>query len=284
MVEAKSFVGPTRVVALVGPGRAGTAIAVALQRQGWTISAVAGREVDSTSTRAAATLFAAPAKSVEAVGAGASLVIIATPDAAIAATATRLAPALESGALVVHLSGARGLAEFDALTSMRPDVRVGGLHPLQSLPTAAIGADRLAEAWCAVAGPESVADLAVALGMHPFVVAEHARATYHAAACIASNHLVALLGQVERIAESADVPFDAFVPLMRATLDNVAALGAGAALTGPIARGDASTVAAHLDALPSDERTAYRALAELALRLVGRDDAELRAILSEVSA
>jgi predicted short-subunit dehydrogenase-like oxidoreductase (DUF2520 family) len=97
---------------------------------------------------------------------------------------------------------------------------------------------------------------------------------------VASNHLVALAGQVERLAAAADVPFDAFLPLMRASLDAVAAMGPAAALTGPVARGDVATVAAHLAALDGDERAAYVALALEALRLAGRDDPALREVLA----
>jgi predicted short-subunit dehydrogenase-like oxidoreductase (DUF2520 family) len=68
---------------------------------------------------------------------------------------------------------------------------------------------------------------------------------------------------------------------VRASIDNVGALGAGDALTGPVARGDVETVARHLHALPPDERAAYRALALEALRLSGRDDVPLRSLLDE---
>ncbi len=70
---------------------------------------------------------------------------------------------------------------------------------------------------------------------------------------------MALLGQVERLAGDADVPLVAFEPLVRATLDHVFALGPAAALTGPVARGDVETVGRHLDAIPAEERRAYRA-------------------------
>jgi predicted short-subunit dehydrogenase-like oxidoreductase (DUF2520 family) len=135
-----------------------------------------------------------------------------------------------------------------------------------------------------VAGPPAVADLARELGAHPFVVPDDRRAAYHAAAVVASNHLVALLGQVERLAETAGVPFDAFLPLIATTLANCAHHGPAAALTGPVARGDVDTVAAHLDALPDAERHTYRALALAALTLAARDDAELRALLQGVPA
>ena len=85
---------------------------------------------------------------------------------------------------------------------------------------------------------------------------------------IASNHLVALLGQVERVAAAAGVPLEAYLDLVRATLDNVAELGPAAALTGPVARGDWATVDRHLAALDPSEHEAYGAMVALARRLV----------------
>ena len=264
---------PPRAVALVGPGRAGTAVALALAGRGWRPVAVAGRSLDSPSTRAVAARLAAPAVEVADAGREADVVIVATPDAAIAEAAATLAPALRAGALVVHLSGASTRHELDGVLLSRPDVEVGSLHPLQSLPTADIGRKRLAGSWCAVDGTPRVEKLALTLGMRPFRVDAADRVRYHAAACVASNHLVALLGQVERLAAHAGVPFDAFVPLVRGTVENVETLGPAAALTGPVARGDFETVARHLDELPDDERAAYRALVIEAGRLAARHEA-----------
>jgi predicted short-subunit dehydrogenase-like oxidoreductase (DUF2520 family) len=261
--------------ALVGPGRAGTAVSLALLARGWTATAVAGRTRGAESTRRAAVALGTTAVPVADAGRSADLVVVATPDGEIAAVAHEVAPSLRAGALVVHLSGARTLHEFDDLLLARPDVAVGSLHPLQSLPSGEIGCARLPGSWCAVDGPAAVERLACTLGMRPFRIGAANRVRYHATACVASNHLVALLGQVERLAADAGVPFDALLPLVRSTLDNVTELGAAGALTGPVARGDAETVAAHLDALPADERAAYRALADAALRLTGREDREL---------
>src|SRR5262245_22697571 len=264
-----------RTFALVGPGRAGTSVALALVGAKWRPVAVAGRSIDAPSTRTVVARLGVPAVPVAEVGAGAALVVIATPDAVIEATAREVAPGLEPGALVVHLSGARGLDALAPVSELRPDCVVGALHPLQTFATPEPA--RLSGAWAAVAGPPAVADLARAVGMHPFVVPDDQRAAYHAAAVVASNHLVALLGQVERLAELADVPFEAFLPPVERAVANCADRGPAAALTGPVARGDTPTVAAHLDALPHNERDAYRALALAALALTERDDAELRA-------
>jgi predicted short-subunit dehydrogenase-like oxidoreductase (DUF2520 family) len=269
-----------RALALVGPGRAGTTLASGLAARGWTVVGVAGRAPDAASVMEAARRLGAEAREVNDAGRGAELVLVATPDAAIADTAAALAPGLEPGALVVHLSGACTLDELTKLELARPDVRTGALHPLQSLPSAAVGVDRLPGSWCAVDGPDEVERIAVSLGMRPFRVAPGQRAAYHAAACIASNHLVALLAQVERVAAEAGVPPEALLPLVRATVDNVAALGTGDALTGPVARGDVDTVARHLDALSVGEQATYRALATAALQLTGRHDPAMADVLA----
>lgn len=278
---------PPRALTLVGPGRAGTSVALALLRRGWSVRAVAGRSPDAPSTRRAAALLGdAPAVTAGAAGKDSQVVIVATPDQAIAAVAGALSSSLEPDALVVHLSGAAGLEVFDEVRAARPDVRFGAMHPLQSLPSAEIGVDRLEGAWCAVDGPPDVARMAEVAGMRPFTLraGADARTVYHAAACVASNHLVALLAQVDRLAALAGVPFDAFVPLVRSTVANVVELGPAAALTGPVARGDVATVAAHLAALPADERDSYRFGASEALRLTTGHDAELESLLQRVLA
>jgi len=266
-----------RTFALAGPGRAGSSVALALLGAGWTATGVTGRSVDATSTRAAVARLGCPPVAAADLGRGAHLVVIATPDAAITEVAAAIAPDLEPGALVIHCSGARGLDALGPVAETRPDVQVGALHPLQTF--AASDPARLVGAWAAVAGPAEVTELALTLGLRPFVVPDDRRSTYHAAAVVASNHVVALLGQVARIADSAGVPVEAFWPLVDATVANVEARGASGALTGPVARGDHATVAAHLDALPGAERDAYRAMALAALALAGRDDPALLAVL-----
>jgi predicted short-subunit dehydrogenase-like oxidoreductase (DUF2520 family) len=269
-----------RAFALVGPGRAGTTLAVALRARGWVPRAVAGRAPGDASVARVAALLAVPARTVTEAAADADLVVIATPDAAIAETAAALAPGLRAGALVLHVSGACTLDELDKLRIARPDVAVGSLHPLQSLPSVGAGVDRLPGSWCAVDGPPDVERIAVSLGMRPFRIADADRAAYHAAAAIASNHLVALLAQAGRVAERAGVPPAALLPLARATIDNVESLGAPDALTGPVARGDVDTVRRHLAALPDDDAVIYRTLASEALRLSGRDDPDLAQVLA----
>jgi predicted short-subunit dehydrogenase-like oxidoreductase (DUF2520 family) len=271
-----------RTLALVGPGRAGTTIALALVARGWRVVGVAGRAPDAASTLAAAACLDAPTALASGAGAGAALVVIATPDAAIASSAATVAASLEPGSLVVHLAGSRGLDAFDDLVVRRADVRVGALHPLQSFPSATSGLRRLAGSWAAVAGDPEVERLARALDLRPFPLPDAMRARYHATAVVASNHLVALLGQVERLAAACGVPFEAFGPLARASLENALSLGPGAALTGPVARGDLATVEQHLASLDAADRDAYRVLAREAARLAERRDTAIDRLLDDL--
>ena len=276
-MEAGSF-------ALVGPGRAGTTLSLALLELGWEPVGVAGRAPDAPSTASAAACLGAPPSLVSDAGRGAQLVVVATPDRAIESAALALVPSLEAGALVLHLAGSKGLDVFDALLGARADVRVGALHPLQAFPSASMGIERLHGAWAAVAGDPEVTELARALGLHPFELPDDARGRYHAAAVVASNHLVALLGQVERLAAASGVPFDAFAPLVRSSVSDAFGVGPARALTGPVARGDLATVERHLATLDPGERDAYRTLAREVARLTGRRDNALDRLLGDMRA
>jgi predicted short-subunit dehydrogenase-like oxidoreductase (DUF2520 family) len=187
---------------------------------------------------------------------GVDLLVIATPDAAIGTVARTVEP--DESTVVAHLAGSLGL---DVLA---PHGRTAALHPLVALPNPDRGSKRLVGAWFAVAGDPLVRTVVDALYGRAFAVADDDRASYHAAASIAGNHLVALMGQVERIADSAGVPMEAYLDLARESLENVAELGPTDALTGPVARGDEATVKRHLKALPVSERKAYRAMADAA--------------------
>jgi predicted short-subunit dehydrogenase-like oxidoreductase (DUF2520 family) len=235
-------------VRIIGPGRAGGALAIALAAAGWEVDEPVRRGEDLTL-----------------VAIGPDLLVVATPDAAVAEVAAAVRPA--PGTVVAHMAGSLGL---DVLGE---HPHRASLHPLVTMPTAQVGARKLSGAWIAVAastpGAERLVEQTVAdLGARSIHVADHDRVAYHAAATIASNHLVALLGQAERVAATAGVPLSAYLDLVRATVDNVERMGPAAALTGPIARGDEDTVARHLAALDPAERPAYEALADQARRLV----------------
>ncbi|HVF31857.1 MAG TPA: DUF2520 domain-containing protein [Acidimicrobiales bacterium] len=231
-----------KAVRVIGPGRAGRSLARGLDEAGWSVAGVLGRDDD-----------------VSAAASAVDLLVIATPDGAVDAVASAVAPDAHGRCVVAHLAGALGL---DVLA---PHGRRASIHPLRSLPTTA---SDLTGAWFAVAGDALAGEVVADLHGRLVGVADADRTAYHAAAVIASNHLVSLLGSVERVAATAGVPLDAFLDLVRGTVDNVAALGPAGALTGPVARGDRATVAAHLAAIPASERWAYEALAESAALLL----------------
>lgn len=167
-----------------------------------------------------------------------------------------------AGTVVAHMAGSLGLDVLDA------HARRASIHPLVALPNPEVGAARLRGGWFALAGDQLVRTAVDDLGGQWFTVADEDRAAYHAAACIASNHLVAILGQAERVGATAGVPREAFLDLVRATVENVATLGPAAALTGPAARGDAETIERHRAAIDPSEVAAYDAVVDLARRLV----------------
>src|SRR5688500_15044434 len=206
----------------------------ALEAAGWTIAAPLRRGDD---LRGAAQ--------------GADLLLIATPDGAVATVAAAVEP-VES-TVVAHLAGSLGL---DALA---PHARRASVHPLVSIPNGEVD---VRGAWFAVAGDAIAERVVTDLGGRCVTVDDEHRAAYHAAACIASNHLVALLGQVERVGARAGVPLDAFVALARQTVDNVGAVGALDAPTGPVRRGDWATAARHRAAIAADDVPAAHALVE----------------------
>lgn len=231
-------------VRVIGPGRAGSSFAVALGRAGWEVLPSLSKGDDLT----------AAAADVE-------LVLIATPDQAIAEVARAMEPG--ERAVVAHLSGSAGLRP---LAGHR---RRAVVHPLVALPDPERGAERLVGAWFGLSdgGDPMVAEVVASLRGRVVTVAEADWARYHAAAVIASNHLVALLGQAERVAAGIGAPVEAFLDLARGSLADVADLGPRAALTGPLRRGDEDTVRRHLEALPPAERAGYEAMAAEARRL-----------------
>lgn len=187
---------------------------------------------------------------------GVDLLLLSVPDRAIGDVAALVEP-VES-TVVAHLAGSIGL---DVLA---PHARRAAVHPLVSIPT---GDTPLRGAWFAIAGDRLATEVVADLRGRAVTVADDDRAAYHAAACIASNHLVGLLGQVERVGAAVGVPLEAFLALARQSIDNVAELGPAAALTGPVRRGDTATVERHRASLPADERDAYDAGVALCARL-----------------
>lgn len=183
----------------------------------------------------------------------ADVVLLCVPDGAISDAARGLTP----GPWVAHTSGAT------PLFALEPHVRRFGLHPLQTF-TRARGSEQLDGAAAAITAETQEArdigfELAGLLGLEPFELAESDRALYHAGAAIASNYLVTLHRAAREIFDEVGAPEQGLRTLMQGVIDN------GFELTGPIARGDWTTVDRHLAAIRERKpklEPLYRVLAE----------------------
>jgi predicted short-subunit dehydrogenase-like oxidoreductase (DUF2520 family) len=249
-------------LAIIGCGRAGGSIAIALERAGYTLAGVWSRS--PAGRRRASRLLRAPVvSSIERATRSADIAIVAVPDDAIAA----VADSLGAVPIAVHTSGATSVR-----TLRRPGRRAGSIHPLQSLPDARRGADALRGAAVAVtcepADRVALFRIAAAWGGRPFALADEHKARYHAAAVFASNYIVTSVWAASEILAGSGIDPAVLHPLVRSTVANVIEMGPARAITGPAARGDAGTLRRHMRALGEGPvREAYRAMARLTTAL-----------------
>jgi predicted short-subunit dehydrogenase-like oxidoreductase (DUF2520 family) len=255
-------------VGVVGAGRVGAVLATALRRQGHTIVAAHGLS-DASRARAAELLPGVPLAPVSKVVEQADLVLLAVPDDTLPGLVQGVARStgFRAGQVVAHTSGRHGVAV------LRPAAAAGAItmavHPAMTFTGTALDLERLDGARfgvTAAAQHVGLADELVAeLGGVPVHVDEADRDLYHAALAHGANHLVTLVADALDLLARAGVedPAGTLRPLLQAALDNALAHG-GAALTGPVARGDAGTVAAHLRTIAAaapDSVDLYGALA-----------------------
>jgi predicted short-subunit dehydrogenase-like oxidoreductase (DUF2520 family) len=255
-------------VGVVGTGRAGAVLGAALARAGHPV--VAAYAVSDTSRlRAEALLPGVPLLPVPEVVAAADLVLLTVPDDALPDLVAGLASTgtFRAGQFVAHASGRYGYGVLD------PATRAGSLplalHPVMTLTGTSLDLVRLTGCPFGVTAPEPLRHAAEALvvemGGEPVWVDERDRVLYHAALAQGANHLVTLVAQTLDLLRDAgvDQPSRLVGPLLSAALDNALRQG-DAALTGPVSRGDAGTVAAHVRAIGDSSettRSTYVALA-----------------------
>lgn len=278
---------PLPTLNLIGPGRLGLTLASLWQQQG--LLQLAGLRARQVSTVTAA---------IKAIGAGqdcsnaplphSDYTLIAAPDDAIPAVVQTLLaePQLAPGSVVFHASGALPSEILAPLRSR--GVHVASIHPLRSFATGT-PLTSLAGTWCGCEGDtEALARLAPlfdGLGARRFMLDPAHKTLYHAGAVLACNDLVALMESALRCMAAAGVPreqaWPALRPLIDGTLANLDRLPPSAALTGPIARGDAHTVARQLAAteqLDPAVMSVYRSLGQVALQLTSLSVEQQRAL------
>ncbi len=245
---------PARLtVGVVGTGRVGAVLGAALARAGHTV--VAASAVSAASlARAADLLPGVPVLPVDEVLAAAGLVLLTVPDDALPDLVSGLAAAgaIQRGQLLAHTSGRHGLDVLE------PAVRQGALplalHPVLPFAGTRVDLERLHGTAFGVTAPEPLRPVAevliVEMGGEPVWLTEQQRPLWHAALAHGANHLTTLVASSADLLSRAGVEEPARVlgPLLGAALDGVLRSG-DAALTGPVARGDAGTVQAHLDVL-----------------------------------
>ncbi len=265
-----------RTWSLIGAGAAGTAVAALLARRGDRIAAIWSRRI--ARAKAARALIGQGRVFAQAPDAArcAPWLLIAVPDGAIVDVALSLhrAGALSPGQTVIHLSGSLPASAL----KVRPGLRFGSLHPVQTLPTAEEGLVLLPGSFFGVEGsPAMLPELegiARDLGGIPLRIPAAGKPLYHAALAMASNHLTALAAASAEMLVKAGLgrrqALPVLQPLMRGTLEALTRQGIPGALTGPVARGDAGTVRAHRaalrDAVP-ELLPLYNACARQVLRL-----------------
>jgi predicted short-subunit dehydrogenase-like oxidoreductase (DUF2520 family) len=257
---------PARLaVGVIGAGRAGTALGAALGRAGHTVVA-ASAVSDASVHRARAAFPGAVITDPGQVLRRADLVLLTVPDDVLPGLISGLVAtgAPVQGRLLAHASGRHGLAVLE------PAARRGGLplalHPVMTFTGRSDDVDRLSGTCFGVTAPEVLRPAAEALviemGGEPVFISEENRDLYHAALAGAANHLITLVAEAADLLKAAGVtnPARLLGPLLSASLDNALRLG-DAGLTGPVARGDAETVAAHVAALGAAESASPAAIA-----------------------
>lgn len=286
MTSSTNWPAPARLsVGVVSGGRVGSAVGHALESAGHVVGGV----VASSSTSAALVARRLPDSQIgdlTTVAAVAELLVIAVPDSVLETVIDELAAVIRPGTIVAHTAGAYGVGILDPLTqrgatplAIHPAMTfTGSDEDLTRLRTACFGITALDDIGYAIAQA-----LVLEIGGEPVRIREEARTLYHAALAHGANHLVALVSDAvaalrivlagqelpgqDPITDAPDgLPERILEPLLTAALDNTLRSGP-AALTGPVARGDAAAVAAHLEALEEADpqlAVAYRAMSRRA--------------------
>ena len=275
---------------VIGAGRLGASLALAFQAQGLSL---AGFTSDSPAGRTKAEGWLgghALSRLSDIVALDPDVYVLSVPDQAVPEVAAELGALLATRGqrrdprppVVLHTSGATPVAALRSCE--RAGAIVLAFHPLQTFTDPLTGQHRFFGTAVAVTPSPPQQDspaaafgfsLAGALGARPFILDDDKRGLYHAAATIACNYLVTLEHSAERLFVEAGLPegeaLSLFLPLVRATLDNIERQGTVAALTGPLSRGDLATVSRHLQALAAGAPyllPTYRALGLATLDLV----------------
>ena len=282
-----------KTLAILGAGRVGRALGRRLRELDWKIGVVVSRS-EPAARRAVRFIGAGkPHGTLTRQVFGSQVILIATPDEAIGFVARELARMVGEelrGKVVLHTSGA---LDSRALAAVKEcGAAAGSMHPLQTF--SGVGVPDLEGNVFAVEGDvvavRAARQIARALGGSPLQIRGDKKMVYHAAAALASGHVLALMEAATRLLISLGMKRNeaarALLPLTRQVLDNFERVGPRAAWTGPLARGDYKIVEAHLRVLRDSQEEiaeAYEGLNYLAARLLAQHPASTTAELGKIS-
>ncbi|HNX28840.1 MAG TPA: DUF2520 domain-containing protein [Syntrophomonadaceae bacterium] len=243
-------------IGIIGAGVVGTAIGVVLNDKGYEITGVHDIKTESTQQlveRIGCTAYESPHE----VSRSADILFITTSDSSIENVVNTLADdgAFFAGQIVVHMSGAQSSEILDRAKEF--DAKILSVHPLQSFAGTDLAIQNLPGSIFSIEGDRDAYDAAVCivetLGGEYFFIDRKAKPLYHAGACVVSNYLVTLIDFGAKLLEMTGIPkgiaLKALMPLIAGTVNNVESIGIPKALTGPIARGELSTILKHLNCL-----------------------------------
>lgn len=279
---------PARLkVGIISAGRVGTALGVALERAEHVVVACSAISTESR-RRATQRLPETPILPADQVAAAAELLVLAVPDTELASVVSGLAAtgAVQPKTIVAHTSGANGIGVLAPLAEL--GCLPLALHPAMAFTGSDEDIDRLAGTCFGITAADEIGyaiaeSLTLEIGGEPFRVREAARTLYHAALCHGGNHVVTVLadalealraalpGQLG-VADPDGIAERVLGPLVRAACENTLRYGP-AALTGPVARGDAAVLADHLAALDGVDPGLAQAYRADALRTARRSHA-----------
>ncbi len=243
-------------IGIIGAGVVGTAIGVVLNDKGYEVTGAYDVKSESTKQlveRIGCTTHTSPQE----VSRSADILFITTSDSAIKEVVDNLADtaAFHNGQVIVHMSGAQSSEVLDRAKEF--GAYVLSVHPIQSFANLKRAIENLPGSVFSIEGDKDAYHVAVCivetLDGEYFFINRKSKPLYHAGACVVSNYLVTLIDFGVRLLESTGIPRNmatkALMPLIVGTINNIENIGIPKALTGPIARGDLSTIVKHLNSL-----------------------------------
>jgi len=243
-------------IGIIGAGVVGTAVGVVLKQKGYEITGAYDVKSESTQ-QLVERIGCTPHTSPQEVSRSADVLFITTNDAAIRNVVDTLADrkAFFEGQVVVHMSGAQSSEVLDRAKMFGANIL--SVHPLQSFANVDGAIKNLPGSVFSIEGDRDAYDTAVCivetLQGEYFFIDRKAKPLYHAGACVVSNYLVTLIDFGVKLLESTGIPrgagVKALLPLIQGTVNNIENIGIPRALTGPISRGDLSTIVKHLECL-----------------------------------